>query len=316
MTVTTVAPVLAAGAVCWRRRGERIEVLLISRSRHNDVSLPKGKVDGDESLPETAVREIREETGFEVHLGLPLGSTEYVLPNGRDKTVYYWAAEVPQAELERGRFRPNDEVDRLDWVPVTKAGKLLSYSRDVEVLQRFAASAAAGDLGGFRLVVLRHGKAAFDSSSGRDADRELTSRGEAQAKAVAPGLLAWGPRVIVSSPAARCLATVAPLAKALEVTVKKNASISQDGWEASGHDPKAIREFVARRVAKGRTAVLCSHAPVLPELMEQLARVTGSPNGGRMTRAGILATAEYTVLHLSPTAPHAILAMETHAAAG
>ncbi|MDQ1512231.1 MAG: hypothetical protein QOC59_73, partial [Microbacteriaceae bacterium] len=36
-----------------------------------------------------------------------------------------------------------------------------------------------------------------------------------------------------------------------------------------------------------------------------------SPNGPRWTRAGILATAEFTVVHLA-TAPHRILAVETH----
>lgn len=314
MTADLAAPVLAAGAVCWRRRGRTTEVLVISRPRHRDVSLPKGKVEETESLPEAAVREIREETGFSVHLGLPLGVTEYVLPNGRDKTVTYWAAEVPLAELARGRFRPNDEVDGLDWVSIAKARRLLSYERDVEVLQRFATAAASGDLDSFRLIVLRHAKAAFDSASGRDADRKLTARGEEQARAVVPGLLAWGPHSVISSPAARCVATVAATAKALEKNVKKNVAISQDGWEAAAHDPRAIRELVQRRVGKGRTAVLCSHAPVLPELLEQIARITHSPNGGRMTRAGILGTAEYTVVHLSAAEPHSILAMETHAA--
>jgi hypothetical protein len=75
-----------------------------------------------------------------------------------------------------------------------------------------------------------------------------------------------------------------------------------------------VRAVVERRVAKGRTAVLCSHAPVLPEILEQIAEATGSPNGGRMTRAGILGTAEFAVVHLSVQAPHKILAIETHSA--
>ena len=129
-----------------------------------------------------------------------------------------------------------------------------------------------------------------------------------------PALSAWGPTRIVSSTAARCLATVAPFAKAAGIEVKRSVAISQDGWEAGRHAPDAIRELVDKRLAKGRTTVICSHAPVLPEIIEQIAEATGSPNGGRMTRAGILATAEFAVVHVAVAPPHRILAIETHSA--
>ena len=87
-------PVVAAGAVVWRERDGEPLVLLIHRDHHQDVSLPKGKVDPGESVPTTAVREINEETGYRVHLGAPLGTAEYVLPSGRDKVVHYWSARV------------------------------------------------------------------------------------------------------------------------------------------------------------------------------------------------------------------------------
>lgn len=314
MTDPTTAPVLAAGAVCWRRRAKSYEVLLVHRPVQGDVSLPKGKPDAGETLPLTAVREVEEETGYQVHLGVPLGTTTYSLPNGRDKTVFYWAAEVTKHELERGRFVPSDEVGAVEWVPLAKVGKRLTYERDAELLQRFAELAVTDELESFALIALRHAKAAFDSPSGTDADRRLTQRGHAQARAVVPSLIAWGPTRIVSSTAARCLSTVAPLAKATGIEVKKAPQLSQDGWEMQHHDPRGVREVVERRVAKGRTTVLCSHAPVLPEVLEQIAEVTGSPNGGRMTRAGILGTAEFTVVHLAARAPHKILAIETHSA--
>jgi 8-oxo-dGTP pyrophosphatase MutT (NUDIX family)/phosphohistidine phosphatase SixA len=314
MTDALTAPVLAAGAVCWRRRAKSYEVLLVLRPSQGDVSLPKGKTESHESLPLTAVREVEEETGYQVNLGVPLGSTNYVLPNGRDKTVVYWAAEVTKHELERGHFVPNSEVNAVEWVPLAKVSKRLTYERDVELLQRFAELAVTGELESFALIALRHAKAAFDSPSGADTDRRLTARGQSQARAVVPALTAWGPTRIVSSTAARCLSTVAPLAKATGIEVKKAPQLSQDGWELQHHDPTGLREVVERRISKGRTTVLCSHAPVLPEILEQIAEVTGSPNGGRMTRAGILGTAEFTVVHLAVKAPHKILAIETHSA--
>ncbi len=314
MSDAGAAPVLAAGAVCWRRRAKSVEVLLISRPAHGDVSLPKGKAEPGESLPQTAVREVHEETGYRVHLGLPLGSVQYLLPNGRDKAVVYWAAEVTRDEQQRGAFTAGDEVSAIEWVPLSKAAKRLTYERDGEVLQRFAELAVTGELESFALIALRHAKAAFDSVSGADADRRLTPRGHAQARAVVPALTAWGPTRIVSSTAHRCLSTVAPLAKATGIEVKKAVALSQDGWEAAHHQADGIRAVVEKRLAKGRTTVLCSHAPVLPEILEQIAETTGSPNGARMTRAGILATAEFAVVHVAAKAPHRILAIETHAA--
>ena len=65
--------IYAAGAVCWRIVDGKMMVLVIHRTVHGDVTIPKGKVDPGESLPQTAVREILEETGLAVSLGVPVG---------------------------------------------------------------------------------------------------------------------------------------------------------------------------------------------------------------------------------------------------
>ena len=71
-SATASATVLAAGAVVWKLVDGKARILLVHRTQHKDVSLPKGKVDPGETLPHTAVREIAEETGFDVVLGAPL----------------------------------------------------------------------------------------------------------------------------------------------------------------------------------------------------------------------------------------------------
>lgn len=88
------ADILAAGAVCWRNGAEGIEVALIHRPRYNDWSWPKGKVEPGETLPEAAIREVREETGFDVRLGVPLPTAEYMVGGKNLKKVFYWSAEV------------------------------------------------------------------------------------------------------------------------------------------------------------------------------------------------------------------------------
>ena len=69
----TETAVYAAGGVVWRIVDGKLRVLLIHRTKYRDVTLPKGKVDPGEMLAETAVREVHEETGIRVSLGIPVG---------------------------------------------------------------------------------------------------------------------------------------------------------------------------------------------------------------------------------------------------
>ena len=310
MTTVTATTVVAAGAVCWREVHGEVLVLLVHREHHGDVSLPKGKVDEGEATPRTAVREIHEETGYRVALGAPLGTAEYLLPGGRDKVVHYWAAEVTQAEHQAaGDFTANDEVAAIDWVPVATARDMLTYERDAEVLDRFADRVATRSLRTFALVALRHGAAVSPSEwSGSDATRPLLPRGRKQAKAIAPALAAWAPERLVSSTAARCLATLEPVSQLLHVGVRQTDDLSQDAFERDEADVAAV---VKKRLKKQRSTVLCSHGPVLPEIVRQITRHTKGGDRLDVRRASSLGTADYTVLHVSVD-EHRLVAVETH----
>ena len=76
------------------------------RPRYDDWSWPKGKVDPGETILAAATREVAEETGHDVVLGIPLPGLEYALSDGRRKRVHYWAAQVagrPDAAALRAR---------------------------------------------------------------------------------------------------------------------------------------------------------------------------------------------------------------------
>jgi len=77
--------VRAAGALVWRERRGRLEVLLVHRPRYDDWSFPKGKVEPGESVRTCAVREVAEETGARIALGQPLETIRYKLSDGRRK---------------------------------------------------------------------------------------------------------------------------------------------------------------------------------------------------------------------------------------
>ena len=74
-----------------------------------------------------------------------------------------------------------------------------------------------------------------------------------------------------------------------------------------------VEKVVAKRIAKGVTSVLCSHGPVLPEIILEIARVTHTPSDSALRRAAELSTGEYAVIHIShdPVTP-GIVAVESH----
>jgi len=127
--------VLAAGGVVWRqKKGEELEVLLIHRPKYDDWTLPKGKLDDGEGAEDAALREVEEETGFSVELGDELPATDYHDRYGRPKNVRYWVMNITG-----GEFRPNREVDEVQWLGVEAAREALSYPRDRDVLDAFSA---------------------------------------------------------------------------------------------------------------------------------------------------------------------------------
>jgi 8-oxo-dGTP diphosphatase len=306
------APVLAAGAVCWRvsKKGKP-KILLVHRTQHKDVSLPKGKVDPGETLPETAVREIAEETGLIIGLGAPLGVVEYTLPGGRDKQVYYWAGEVSADAIANSTFVSNDEIEELRWVGLKKARKVLSYPHDIDIVERFGELFAQGRARTFAIIAVRHGKAVpGEDWDGPDATRPLMQRGIDQAMSVAHGVAAFRPRMLMSSTAERCLRTIAPTARVTGLAVEEEHAISQDAYRSSG---KAVRQVVADRIRAGETVVLCSHGPVLPQIIAAVAEETGTSGTAKLQRAAALATAEYAVLHVPVEHPDSgLVAVEVH----
>ena len=126
--------VRAAGGVVWTCWGGGLRVVVVHRPRYDDWSLPKGKARPGESDTACALREVREETGLACSLGAELPSSTYLDRHGRTKTVRYWAMQ-PLG----GKLQPQTEVDEVRWLAIDEAKRLLSYERDVDVLDALAA---------------------------------------------------------------------------------------------------------------------------------------------------------------------------------
>lgn len=133
--------VWAAGGLVWRPAPagpDGVEVLVVRRPKYGDWSLPKGKLDPGETWERAAVREVREETGYEVEVGDYLGEVTYRdhhrAPSVR-KVVRYWGMRAT-----RGGFTPHAEVDEIRWLPPAAAIESLSYDRDRALVRTFLRS--------------------------------------------------------------------------------------------------------------------------------------------------------------------------------
>lgn len=106
-------------------------VLLVHRPKYDDWSFPKGKCAVGESDETCALREVEEETGLRCDLLEEIGETRYRDGKGRRKVVRYWRMR-PLA----GAFVPHDEVDEIRWETSERAAQLLSWPRDLPLLER------------------------------------------------------------------------------------------------------------------------------------------------------------------------------------
>lgn len=111
-------PCLVAGL---RRRG--------ADRRAGTWTLPKGTPNPGESREETAVREVREETGLEVRIIRPLSSIQYDFTQGGrriHKTVHYYLMVPTGGDLGRH----DHEFDDVRWIAFDEAPSLLTFETE------------------------------------------------------------------------------------------------------------------------------------------------------------------------------------------
>ncbi|QSF43930.1 NUDIX hydrolase [Paenibacillus tianjinensis] len=129
---------ISAGGVVYRRGSGQLEIQLIV-DRYGKVALPKGKMEDGETVEETALREIREETGTVGIIKAPIDIIKYTFQHpvfGKvDKEVHYFLVEavggVTKAQAE--------EINAVEWHEPEAAwerGKGSLYANNVPILQQ------------------------------------------------------------------------------------------------------------------------------------------------------------------------------------
>ncbi|TRY18600.1 NUDIX hydrolase [Tessaracoccus rhinocerotis] len=249
------AKVVAAGSVVCKEVDGEQHVLLIYRKRYDDWSLPKGKGEVDEYLPETAVRETLEETGVLVKLGLRLPSIRYKVSKG-SKITHYWRATV----LTESPRPPDDEVQESRWYPAEEAVAKVTYHDEREVIHEALEQPHTNVL-----LLVRHGKAMLRKDwSGPDQKRRLTGRGRRQAKDLVGLFGTFGVSRLASSSSVRCVETLRPYGEEMGLSVEGVDLLTEE--EGTKH-PKRVARYMAQLASSldGPTA-LCGHRPVLPSM--------------------------------------------------
>lgn len=231
-------PVLAAGALVWRLKNDKLQVLVVHRPHYDDWSFPKGKAEPGESMVLTAIREVAEETGRQIVLGRYLGKARRRLVSGRKKRTLYWAAQVlPEAgpgEGLRAAVKPASkrEIDKVRWWKAEKAARKLTHADDKRLLARLVDWYESGQLQVHSLVLVRHAKAVSRATWGYGINSEITrplvmGRGQAQARDVAALLSAYGVGELVSSPWKRCVDTLAPYAHGCGLDLRSDEAFTE-----------------------------------------------------------------------------------------
>ena len=260
--MSTENPVIyAAGAVLWRiGENKKVEIALIHRPRYDDWSLPKGKLDPNETMIGCAHREVMEETGYSAVFGPEIGHATYIV-DGVTKLVKYWSAQA----VGEATGKPNpQEVDQILWLSTSDARKKLTLDDDRSIVDFFSEFGT----GTTPLVLLRHAKAVKrEDWDGDDGDRPLANVGQIQAKRLLSTYLPFAIEVIHSSDAMRCIETIEPMARSLNMHPIFSTELSEYRF---AKDKEAALDYAQDLMNRGQGAIICSHNPILPKLLKKL----------------------------------------------
>ncbi len=122
----------SCGAVVFYRSAQGIRILLVKNHNGKYWSFPKGHVEKGENEKETALREIKEETGLSVKIYENYRQISDYCPFGKiKKRVIFFLAETPTDQVHI----QHDEIDSYVWASFAQAQKMCSYENDLRVLE-------------------------------------------------------------------------------------------------------------------------------------------------------------------------------------
>ncbi len=122
----------SCGAVVFREKDYKKQILLIRHVNGGHWAFPKGHVERNETEEETALREILEETGLSVQLDNRYRQVVSYSPR-KDvmKDVVYFVALAPR---DTNAVAQEGEISQIKWVDMHSAVEYVSFDNDKKIL--------------------------------------------------------------------------------------------------------------------------------------------------------------------------------------
>jgi 8-oxo-dGTP pyrophosphatase MutT (NUDIX family) len=128
-----VETAVSAGGIVFRDNGAGPEVVICGRDSDGVWGLPKGTPVPGETLEQTALREVGEETGLDVRILDKVGTVEYWF--ARDGVRYHkWVHHYLMEATGGDTSRHDLEYDRVEWAPLEAALKTLTFKNEIDMV--------------------------------------------------------------------------------------------------------------------------------------------------------------------------------------
>lgn len=123
----------SCGGIIFYKTKQNTKILLVKNNNGRYWSFPKGHIEDGETEQETAIREIKEETGLDVTLVSDFREISEYCPFGkiRKRVVFFLA----QAFTDNVKIQ-EEEIDSYIWVDLQQARKLCSYDNDLRIIEK------------------------------------------------------------------------------------------------------------------------------------------------------------------------------------
>ncbi|MEE1219148.1 MAG: NUDIX domain-containing protein [Ruminococcus sp.] len=123
----------SCGAIIFHKTKQNTKILLVKNNNGRYWSFPKGHIEDDENEQQTALREIKEETGLDVTIFDGFRETSEYCPFGKiKKRVVFFLA---QAFTDNVKIQ-QEEIDSYIWVDLQQARKLCTYDNDLRIIEK------------------------------------------------------------------------------------------------------------------------------------------------------------------------------------
>jgi subfamily B ATP-binding cassette protein MsbA len=283
----------SAVAIVSRVGDDGPEVLLVHRNREGDWGLPKGSVEGRETVPAALAREVAEETGLAISDHTEIAESVHVDRKGRRRHFHYLVASPATAQAAAAP--DGDEVDSVAWRCLHEAVFIVDNPRERTALL-LAAHLHGTDGGAFGrhhgpspLLLLRAGQAHLGDDQPGASEAPVCLQGYRELSSLAPIIHGFDPATISTMPWSRAFDSVRLVAANLQAEL----SVQEPG--------QLVDAAVAHNDSGQAPALICAdEATILRALRKLQARGVVLDREPRARHASLWVIGQGRATYLAP----------------